>query len=147
MVDFQKAFINAARRYEAGRNITCCFFHFVSNIKKHARAIVEGIKKAVGRSSNEYLLAEKTKRSLMMIPLLPLDLITVEVVDIIFTRWRNFPRGVGREADSRRNVFDKMRNHLINKYIKPDQPSNGAAGVFVGVQSGQIMLPKVPMQY
>ena len=63
----------------------------VPTIKKNARAAVEQIKKAVGRSAQDYVRAEKTKRALMMIPLLPLDLITIEVVDMIIMRWKSFP--------------------------------------------------------
>ena len=119
MVDFELAFINAARQYEARRNISCCFFHFVANIKKRARAAVEQIKKAVGKSSHEYLLAEKTKRALMMIPLLPLDLITIEVVDMIIMMWKSFPRGEGSGVDKRKKAFDELGNRLVNKYVRP----------------------------
>ena len=84
MVDFELSFINAVHPFQAGRNITCCFFHFVANIKKKARPIIETIKKAVGQNTPEVRLAEKIKRAVMMLPLLPIDLITVEVVQIIF---------------------------------------------------------------
>ena len=119
MVDFEMAFINEARKYQAGRNISCCFFHFVSNIKKRARSVVGAIRKAVGQSSNEAVLAEKTKRALMMIPLLPLDLIAVDVVDMIVMRWKNFPRGDGRNPDNRKKAFDELRNRLVRKYVRP----------------------------
>ena len=50
MVDFEMAFINAAREFEAGRNITCCFFHYVSNIKKKAKPIIDAMKKLWGKT-------------------------------------------------------------------------------------------------
>ena len=45
------------------------------------------MKKTVGQNSPEVRLAEKTKRAVMMLPLLPPDLITIEVVNMIFGRW------------------------------------------------------------
>ena len=48
----------------------------------------------------------------MMLPLLPIDLITVEVVQTIFGRWSAaFP---GRAGD-----FTKLYRHVINNYIGP----------------------------
>ena len=110
MVDFEMAFINAAREFEAGRNITCCFFHYVSNIKKKARPLIDALKKAVGQNTPEVRLAEKTKRAVMMLPLLPLDLITTEVVAMIFERWAAaFPE---RAAD-----FAKLHRHVMKNYV------------------------------
>ena len=86
MVDFELAFINAAGQFMAGRNITCCFFHFVSNIKKHARPVIDKLKKTAGEDSFETKKGEQTKRALMMLPLLPVNLITVEVVELIILR-------------------------------------------------------------
>ena len=83
MVDFEIAFINDARDLEIPLNISCCFFHFVPNIKKHARPVIDGLKMTVGEDARETKMRERTKRALMMLPLLPIDIITVEVVDII----------------------------------------------------------------
>ena len=71
MVDFELAFINAARPFDAGKKITCCFFHYVSNIKKHARPVIDELKKTVGEDAMETKMAERVKRELMMFPLLP----------------------------------------------------------------------------
>ena len=112
MVDFDLSFINAVHPFQAGRNITCCFFHFAANIKKKARPIIETIKKAVGQNTPEVRLAEKIKRAVMMLPLLPIDLITVEVVQIIFGRWSAaFP---GRAGD-----FAKLHHHVMKNYVGP----------------------------
>ena len=112
MVDFELSFINAARQFQAGRNITCCFFHFVANIKKKARPVIEAIKKAVGQNTTEVRLAEKTKRAVMMLPFLPIDLITVDVVRMIFGRWAAaFPGRAG--------VFAKLYRHVIKNYVGP----------------------------
>ena len=112
MVDFELAFINAARPFDAGKNITGCFFHYVSNIKKKARAIIDMLKKNVGQNTPEVRLAEKIKRAIMMLPLLPLDLITIEVVNMIFGRWSaGFP---DRAAD-----FAKLHRHVLKNYVGP----------------------------
>ena len=123
MVDFELVFIKAVRLYEAGRNFHCCFFHFVANIKKRSRPIVDAVKKAAGQSSHEAGLAEKTKRAFMMLPLLPVDFITVEVVDLIVLRWKSFfgDRG-GEPVDSLKTIFDELRNHLVREYVGPQAP-------------------------
>ena len=60
-----------------GATITCCFFHFVKNIKKRAKLAIEELKKTTGKNSIEVSFAETTKRRMTMLPLVPLDLITV----------------------------------------------------------------------
>ena len=72
MVDFEQAFIAATRELELPINISCCFFHFVSNIKKHARPVIDNLKKAVGEDAMETKMVEKVKRALMMLPFFPL---------------------------------------------------------------------------
>ena len=110
--------MKAATPYAAGRNITCCFFHFVSNIKKRARPIIDALKKSTGPSSELTRMAEGTKRSLMMLPLLPLDLISVEVVDLIVWRWKMRFRSPEEHNDQRKNVFDGLRNYIVNTYVR-----------------------------
>ena len=112
MVDFELSFINAARQYEAGRGVSCSFFHYVSNIKKKARPVIDALKKD-GENTPEVKLAQKTKRAVMMLPLLPMDLITVEVVDMIFWRWSaSFP---DHAAD-----FAKLYRHVVKNYVGPN---------------------------
>ena len=48
MVDFEKSFHNAVQKYQAGRRLSCCFFHFVSNIKK-ATTPINCLKKTMGK--------------------------------------------------------------------------------------------------
>ena len=40
MMDFEQAFMTAARKCKVGATIACCFFHFVKNIKKKARLVI-----------------------------------------------------------------------------------------------------------
>ena len=84
----------------------------MSNIKKKARAIIDALKKTVDQNSPEVRLAETTKRAVMMLPLLPPDLITIEVVNVIFGRWSAaFP---DRGAD-----FAKLHRHVLKNYVGP----------------------------
>ena len=110
MVDFEKTFHNALKGYQAGNQMSCCFFHFVSNLKKRSKPIIEAIKKATGKESEEVKVAERTKRELMMIPLLPLDIISVDVVDFIIRRWK-------MRFDGRKSAFDDLRGYLIRTYF------------------------------
>ena len=110
MVDFKIAFIKAAKMYQAGRSIMCCCFHFVANIKKKARVVIEELKKKFGAGSAEVRMAEKTKRAVMMIPLLPIEFITSETINMILWRWRStFPGQSG--------VFEKLHRHLMKNYV------------------------------
>ena len=118
IIDFELAFMKAAAPYAAGRNITCCFFHFVSNVKKRARPIIDALKKTSGLSSELMVIAEETKRSLMMIPLLPLDIISVDVVDLIIWRWKMYFRDHEENNDLRKNAFDGLRDYIVNTYVR-----------------------------
>ena len=112
MVDFEIAFINAARELKLPINVSCCFFHYVSNVKKHARPVIDGLKKTVGEDAMETKMGERTKRALMMLPLLPIDLITVEVVDLIIGRWKS--------AFGQRPDFDELRDYIVRTYVCPN---------------------------
>ena len=113
MADFELAFINAVSDLHPTTSMMCCFFHFVNNLKKRAKRIVDALKNSAGKASREVTLAERTKRALMMLPLLPLDLITVQVVDMIVSRWRC-------EVQNHRLVFDDMREHVVENYVNPN---------------------------
>ena len=106
MVDFELSFINAAGQYEAGRGVTCCFFHYVSNIKKKARPVIDALKKG-GVNTPEVRLAQKTKSAVMMLPLHPIDLITVEVVVLIFGDGLNHFLGVLQTLTSSSAISSK----------------------------------------
>ena len=70
------------------------------------------MKKTVGENWFETKLGEKTKRALMMLPLLPVDLITVEVVDLIIGRWKS--------AFQQRPDFDELRDYIVRTYVRPN---------------------------
>ena len=113
MVDFEKSFHNEVLPLEAGRHLFCCFFHFVSNMKKKTKPITDSIRRRWEKGSFELMLAEQTKRAIMMLPLLPLELISVEVLDEII--------GMRKYAvHPQRNDFDEFRNKLVRNYIRPN---------------------------
>ena len=64
-----------------------CLFHFTQNLREKAGTVVNAIRRAVGKTSEKLQLAEKTKRRLMMLPLLPERLITPQVVGLILRMW------------------------------------------------------------
>ena len=117
MVDFELAFIQAAELFQVGRNVSCCFFHFVSNVKKRAKKITDGVKKAHGKNSIAARLAERTKRALMMLPLLPVEFISQETVDLIIWRWK-------RQIGATNGDFDELRSYLIHNYVRPNAVFN-----------------------
>ena len=110
MSDFELSFINAARQFQPHVKISCCFFHFVANIKKRARPIIDELKRRTGRNPEIALLAEKTKRAFMMLPLLPPDLISEDVVELIVWRWRQASNTFGW-------AFDYLKRHVVENYV------------------------------
>ena len=139
MIDFEQSFIKAIHPFEAGRTITCCFFHFIANIKKKARPIIEAIKRAEGKNSLQVKLAEKTKRAIMMLPLLPVEMITIEVVQTIFGRWSAaFPRCAG--------VFAKLCRHIVKTTSDRLLSSRYTSGVYVAVLQEPTTRQKVRTQ-
>ena len=112
MIDFERAFITAVHQLKLSTLFSCCFFHFVSNIKKHARPVIEELKKTTGRDAMETKMGVQAKRALMMLPLLPLGLITVDAVDMIILRWK---RAFGHRPD-----FDELRDYIVRTYVGPN---------------------------
>ena len=41
MIDFERSYITAAHHLKLPVLFSCCLFHFVSNIKKHARPVID----------------------------------------------------------------------------------------------------------
>ena len=111
MIDFELPFINAMSQYTAGQSITCCFFHFVANIRKRTTSLNADIKEAAGQNKEMLELAMKTKRALMMLPLLPEELITPNVLDVVIGRWaRAFPNHAA--------LFNGLKRHLLCTYVR-----------------------------
>ena len=91
--------------------VKCRFFHFVKNARKNASATITAVKKATGKRSGKRWLAEKTKRRLMMLPLLPEELIRPDVVGLIHQAWtERAPKGL-------KNIFDDLITKLLETYV------------------------------
>ena len=105
--------INALREFQAGMSVSCCFFLSVSNIKKRSKPIIYSLKKLAGKNSPDAKFGVSLKRALMMMPLLPRDLIGVELLDMFVWRWkRSFP--------AHQSAFDDLGDHLVRTYIRPN---------------------------
>ena len=61
---FELSFINAVRLFRPHVKINNCFFHFVANIKKRARPIIDELKRRTGRNPVITQLAEKQNEHL-----------------------------------------------------------------------------------
>ena len=135
MMDFETAMINAVCECSTEAQILCCFFHFTSNVRKHSVKVMAAIKSSVGQNAENMSAAKKTKRALMMLPLLPEELITTDLVDALLARFdAAVPECAGRlarcETTSSRLTSDQT----------PGTPS--VAGVSVGARFGRTMHPR-----
>ena len=86
MTDFEQAFIAALRQNRAGSHIVCCFFHFVSSLRKRLQPLVNQLARTERENAGITRLAEATKCALMMLPLLPRELITMGLVNAVIGR-------------------------------------------------------------
>ena len=78
--------------------------------------MIDTIRRPWGKGSFELMLAELTKRAIMMLPLLPLDLISVDVLDVIIGRWKY-------AVPQQRSDFDEFRNKLVRNPNTPTPDS------------------------
>ena len=109
MCDFERAFINAVSKKYKDVAIRCCFFHYVENVRKHTTNVITLVKKRAG-SPRELAYAQTTKRRLMMLPLLPPELITADVVNLVIAKWRT-------ASATNANAFDELRSLLLTSYV------------------------------
>ena len=112
MSDFEPPFINAVGQFTGGASIICCFFHFVGNVRKQAQKHETLLKDAAGQNQAMVQAANKTKRALMMLPLLPEELICTAVVDLVVGRWK-------RDFPNHNNALKPLRDYLVRYYAGP----------------------------
>ena len=110
MCDFEAPFIGAVQELCGSVAIKCCFFHFSKNIRAKAATIMNDIKKEWGLASETYEMAERTKRRIMMLPLLPVKLITTTVLGLIRRAWADSCPGLS-------TVFDGLFAKVVRTYI------------------------------
>mgnify|MGYP004636557411 CR=1 FL=1 len=113
MMDFETAMINAVGKSSQEARVLCCFFHYTANVRKHSVSVMAAIKRAVGKNAEKIAAAKKTKRALMMLPLLPEELITVSLVDALLAR---FDAAVPECA----GAFGPVREYLVPNYVRPN---------------------------
>ena len=85
--DFDVVFVTTVRRLFPSVKIKCCLFHFVKNIRNRTTKILTQIKHEKGKKSDEFVKAQQTKRRLMMIPFLPVELLCENVLKAIDNDW------------------------------------------------------------
>ena len=112
MSDFERPFINAVGQFTGGASIICCFFHFVANVRKQAQRHETLLKDAAGQNKEMIQAANRTKRALMMLPLLPEELISTAVVDLVVGRWK-------RDFPNHNNALKPLRDFLVRNYAGP----------------------------
>ena len=110
MCDFEKAFIDAVKDNYGSVAIKCCFFHFSKNVRTNATPVMTAIRRAAGKTSKAYRLALKIKRLLRMLPLLPEELITPEVIGLIHRLWQ---QGCPEHGDA----FDGLIATILRTYV------------------------------
>ena len=95
--DFEQAFIQTMQQRFPRVVIKCCFFHYVKNIRTKLRSLLLRIKRENGATSFEYKTAQLTKRRFMMLPLLPINLVTEDTLNAITDDWKNVQTCKGDE--------------------------------------------------
>ena len=111
MSDFEDGFTHAVQELYPSVSVMCYFFHYVQNIRKTARPVMTKIKKAEGETSLTFKLAQKTKRRFMMLPLLPEELITPEVIRLVLDDWK------ARAPNGLENAFDGLAAKILRTYV------------------------------
>ena len=88
MCDFEAAFITVVQTHFKSVRVKCCYFHYTKNLREKAQPIVKEVEKADREASKSARLAQVTKRRLMLLPLLPEELVTPEIVVLIIDEWK-----------------------------------------------------------
>ena len=114
MCDFEAAFIDAVQDLYASVDVKCCHFHFTKNLRTNASQVMTKIRRAAGKTSDAYKLAQRTKRRLMMFLLLPSEIITHEVVSLILRAWQE-------GCPEHRDAFDGLVATVLRTYVGTPQ--------------------------
>ena len=118
MCDFEAGFIKAIEELFATVKVKCCLFHFTQNIWKNASPALTKVKHAVGEMSETYKKALTAKRRFMMLALLPEELITQDVLNLIVDDWKEaVPEGL-------EDTFDDFAQKVLRTYVGTTPSSN-----------------------
>ena len=124
MCDFEGGFIKAVQQHYASVKVKCCLFRFTQNVRKAATPVLTKVKDAAGETAEAVTLTEKTKRRFMMLPLLPEELISPEVVRLVLDE------GKAGAPDGLKDAFDGLAKKVLRTYVgtprrdgRPPRPS------------------------
>ena len=87
--DFEIALVRTLQQKFPRVVIKCCYFHYVKNTRTKMRSLLLRIKREKGAASVEYKSAQQTKRRFMMLPLLPINMVTEDILMAIIDDWKN----------------------------------------------------------
>ena len=119
MSDFEDGFINAVHDLDASVTVKCCLFHFTQNLRKNATPIMTKVENAAGESVEVVRMAKRTKRRFMMLPLLPAEVITPDVLHLILGEWKD------GAPDGLKDAFDGLTTTVMETYVgTPPQVPN-----------------------
>ena len=119
MCDFEDGFIKAVHDLYASVTVKCCLFHFTQNLRKAATPIMTKVENAAGESVEVVRMAKRTKRRFMMLPLLPAEVITPDVLHLILGEWKD------GAPDGLKDAFDGLTTTVMETYVgTPPQVPN-----------------------
>ena len=126
MCDFELAFINTVQQLYSLVKVKCCFFHYTQSIRKRATEAITAVTKAACENTEKVVLMKKAVSRIMMLPLVPEELITPELVQLIIAASANGRSGLLREVKA-------FQAYVLNTYVGK-RPS----------RSGPISSPRFP---
>ena len=127
MCDFELAFINVVQQRFPLVSVKCCFFHFTQSIRRKATDVITAVSKAAGKNSAKVHMAMRAVRRLMMLPLVPEELITPELVELI----------IAASTDSRSELLREVK--AFQAYVLTTYVGKRRA------RSGPVLPPRFPL--
>ena len=127
MCDFEQAMIKTMQQHYPSVTIECCFFHFSQSVRKNAVEAIQAVAKTAGDNVNKIWMVKKAVRRIMMLPLVPEELITPELVQFIIESSTDDPKKLPWE-------FKAFTNTLLKTYVGKRR-----------VLSGPIVPPRYPL--
>ena len=108
--DFELYFINAVQRLYGSLRVKCCFFHYVQSIRKNALKLINAVEKATSQNHEKVGLVKNAVRRITMLPLVPEELITPELIELIIAATTD-----GRSEPLRE--LNVLQAYVLNTYV------------------------------
>ena len=118
MCDFELSMINAVKLLYGLVRVKCCFFHFVQSIRRKATDVINAVEGAAGQNAEKAILARNAVRRLMMLPLVPEELITPELVNLIIAASTDGRSAVPRELKA-------LQMYVLTTYVGKRRARSG----------------------